>query len=158
MNKKVKSAAFPAAFSLLAAAIAAASAAIFVNPASEWFSSLELPAFLPDKTVQIVLWCVSLAAAGAGVAAVLIKGCGDRKLYLMFAGAGVGIILINALLYALHSITWAVVIIIALLVLSCYITLELKKRNCKAAFWLFAAFTVWIAFMTVAAMVLMLLN
>ena len=159
MKEKIKKfAKFPVLLAVLVASVAAAVATMFINTDSKWFSELTVPSFMPSSAIQIAFWCVSIGLLAAGTIILILKGKCDRKLYIMLGGVGVGAILYSLFLYTLENITWSVITIIALLVLSCYIMLAVKKKESKKSFFLFVAFTVWIAYMTIASLVLMLLN
>ncbi|MDR3318957.1 MAG: tryptophan-rich sensory protein [Clostridiales bacterium] len=158
MNEKIKKSGFPVAFAGIAAAILFAAAVLFVDSESDWYRGLMLPGFMPGGLALLIIWGVMLAAAGCAFCLILLKGCGDRYLYLMAGGLALGLILWPPLFYAVHSVTWSAVIIIAVLVLTSYIAVDLKKKSCKTAFLLFAAFDAWIAFLTVTNLVVMLMN
>lgn len=117
------------------------------GPGNPWFDALERPAIFPDPMWFGIVWTTLYVLMGVAVALVAAAwGARGRTpaltsfivLYIMLTGW-------SPLFFGLHQMTWALVLLVAIVALT-LLTILLFARVRKLAAWLLVPLLAWTAF------------
>lgn len=119
-----------------------------VNAIPVWYATLQKPALNPPAVVFGPVWTVLYLLMGLALFLVWRKGLYKKGTGLALTVFGIQLIL-NVLwsivFFGLHSIAWALVVII-LLWLCIFLTLILFAKISKGTMWLLVPYLLWVSF------------
>ena len=123
----------------------AALATLFTDTSSEWYRSLELPAFQPPPLVFTIAWTLLYGLLAASMSLYTITGGYSKTAVLLYFLNGVASPLWTYIFFRCHNLMGAFFLLGAILALSILLYKSVYEKNRTAAY-LLLPYVLWLSF------------